>query len=112
MGVKMPKATVKVKTEVKRGPESWSYIYVTLGFVLTIEATIITMIEPLKFPWNIVAYLIFAAFTIWQFLDNGRLQNKDGRTGTKTSLAKISQPCRIAKRSQIAVNVKIPREKR
>jgi hypothetical protein len=41
--------TVTVDTKVKRGPESWSYIYIALGFALTIEATVVSMIEPLKF---------------------------------------------------------------
>jgi hypothetical protein len=34
--------------KVTRGPQSWAFFYVTLGFALTIEDTIIQMISPLK----------------------------------------------------------------
>jgi hypothetical protein len=68
--------TVTVDTKVKRGPESWSYIYIALGFALTIEPTVVSMIEPLKFPWNIITYLIVGGLTFWLFLNNGWFQNK------------------------------------
>ena len=48
---------VGVSATVKRGPESWAYIYIALGFVLSIEGTIIGMITPLVFPWNLIAYI-------------------------------------------------------
>ena len=62
---------------VKRGPASWAYIYVALGFALTIEGTIIQMTTPpLKFPWNLIAYGVLGALTFWMFLFNGWFQNK------------------------------------
>jgi hypothetical protein len=54
---------------------SWDYIYVTLGFALAIEGTIIQMVTPLAFPCNIIAYVALGAFTFWLFLFSGRFQN-------------------------------------
>jgi hypothetical protein len=70
------KMTDSVQMTVKRGPDSWNYFYVTLGFALTIEGTIVGMITPLLFPWNIIAYAAVGAATIWLFIDNRWLQNK------------------------------------
>jgi hypothetical protein len=67
---------VGVTMTTKRGPESWAYIYIMLGFALAIEATVISMIEPLRFPWNIVVFAVVASFTVWLFILNGRFQNK------------------------------------
>lgn len=67
---------VTANASVKRGPESWSYIYTVLGFVVAVEATVIGMMTPLTFPWNIVLFVIVAAITIWQFIENGWLHNK------------------------------------
>lgn len=67
---------VTVETRVRRGPESWAYIYIVLGFVVTIESTIIGMMTPLMFPWNIIVFLALAAVTVWQFIDNEWLHNK------------------------------------
>lgn len=67
------KATLDAK--VTRGPESWAYIYVALGFVLAIEGTIIQM-APLTFPWNLVAYVVIGAVTFRLFIFNGWFQNK------------------------------------
>jgi hypothetical protein len=72
----MTKSHVGVSMTVKRGPESWSYIYVTLGFTLSIEGTVISLVSPLVFPWNIVVYAIIGAVTFWMFLNNGWFQNK------------------------------------
>ena len=33
----MVKVTAKARAQVQRGPESWNYIYVFLGFMLAIE---------------------------------------------------------------------------
>lgn len=65
-----------VTMTVTRGPISWAYIYTALGFAVAIEATLITMIEPLKFPLNVVVFIAVAAFTFWLFIFNGRFQNK------------------------------------
>ena len=70
------KMTVGLETKVRRGVSSWTFIYTILGFALTIEATICSMIEPIKFPWNIALYVVVAASTWWLFLDNRWFQNK------------------------------------
>lgn len=63
-----------VTVSVRRGPESWNYIYVTLGFVLTIGGTVIAMLP--YGAWYILAYALFAAVAIYLFLFNGWFQNK------------------------------------
>jgi hypothetical protein len=63
-----------VSASVKRGPDSWNYIYVMLGFVLAIGGTVISML-----PFgacNILTYALFAAVAISLFLFNGWFQNK------------------------------------
>ena len=67
---------IGVTRQVTRGPESWAYIYTMLGFVLTIESTIIGMMTPLIFPWNIVVFLIVAAITSWAFIESEWVHNK------------------------------------
>jgi len=65
---------VGVTTQVMRGPESWGYIYTMLGFTLTIESTVIGMMTPVVFPWNIVLFVIVAPITIWAFIESGWVQ--------------------------------------
>jgi len=60
--------------KVRRGAESWAYIYIVLGFALTIEGTLIDMAW--HYPWNLLTYLIVGALTLWLFLFNGWFQNK------------------------------------
>jgi hypothetical protein len=67
---------MSVTANVKRGPQSWAYIYVALGFVLSIEGTAIGMITPLAFPWNLVTYAVLGSITFWLFIGNGWFQNK------------------------------------
>ena len=43
-----------VSATVTRGSESWAYLYMMLGFALAIGGTIIQMITPLVFPWNLL----------------------------------------------------------
>jgi hypothetical protein len=62
--------SVIVDAKLKRGPESWAYFSTALGFVVTIESTVIGMMTPLSFPWNIVVFAAIAAVTIWQFIEN------------------------------------------
>jgi hypothetical protein len=70
-------ATDRFSATVTRGPASWAYIYVTLGFALAIEGTVVQMCTPpLIFPWNLVAYGLIAAITFWLFVFNGWFQNK------------------------------------
>jgi hypothetical protein len=61
---------------VKRGPESWQYIYTTLGFTLTIEAGVVALIAPLRWPWNLIIYAITFVVTAHLLLFNGWFQNK------------------------------------
>jgi len=61
-------------TTVKRGQESWTYIYISLGFSLTITGSMISMI-PDFFPSNILLFLICIVTLIWLFLFNGWFQN-------------------------------------
>ncbi len=68
-------SNMSVDAKVRRGPESWTFIYIALGFALTIESTIIAMITPLSFPYNVIAYAIVAVATFWLFLEHGRFQN-------------------------------------
>ena len=70
------KATDEIKAVVQRGPESWNFIYVVLGFTLAIECTVISMFEPLKFPLNIFILAVVVILTVWVFLFSGRFQNK------------------------------------
>ncbi|MGB8744044.1 MAG: hypothetical protein WCD52_28465 [Xanthobacteraceae bacterium] len=65
---------VIVDAKVKRGPESWNYVYVTLGFVVAIGGKVISMLPFGAF--NIFVYVLFAAGAIYLFLFNGRFQNK------------------------------------
>ena len=67
---------MEVSAEVKRGPQSWAYLYIMLGFILSIEGTLVQMIEPPRFPLNIAAYILVMAITVWLFICNGWLQNK------------------------------------
>lgn len=64
-----------VQFKIKRGPESWMYIYTTLGFTLTIEGTIFSI---LPFCWLYRLLVLFVVFllTIYLFLKSGWLQNK------------------------------------
>jgi hypothetical protein len=65
-----------VDATVTRGQESWTYIYIVLGFTLSIEGTSISLITPLAFPWNLILYAVIGAATFWMFINNGRFQDK------------------------------------
>jgi hypothetical protein len=68
-------ASDTVSATVVRGPESWTFIYVLLGFALTIEGNFIQMIRPLEYPWNLVVFLAAMLVTVWLFIFSGRFQN-------------------------------------
>ena len=34
------------------------------------------MVEPLKFPWNVIAYIVVGAITWWLFIENNKFQTK------------------------------------
>jgi hypothetical protein len=68
-------ASDRVSATVVRGPDSWTFIYVLLGFALTIEGNFIQMIRPLDYPWNLVVFLAAMLVTVWLFIFSGRFQN-------------------------------------
>jgi hypothetical protein len=74
-----------------RGPDSWMFIYMVLGFALSIEGTILQMI-PFQFPYNLFLYVALMAGTFWLFNCNawfhgkligikGRYENKAVKLG-------------------------------
>ena len=76
---------MEMQAEVKRGPESWNYIYVALGFLLAIEGDLIQLMQLSRWA-GLLTYGILAAITIYLFLCNGWFQNK--LTGLKTHTKK------------------------
>jgi hypothetical protein len=50
-----------------RGPDSWMFIDMVLGFALSIEGTILQMI-PFQFPYNLFLYVALMAGTFWLFI--------------------------------------------
>ena len=62
---------------IKRGPETWTYLYIALGLAVAIESTAMAMIPTtvLGFPWNVLLYIAIVALTVWQFLENKHLHN-------------------------------------
>ena len=71
-----PASAVTSNAGVKRGPESWAYIYVALGFVLSFEGTFIQLITPLYWPFNIITYVVTFLLTSWLFLRSPRFQDR------------------------------------
>jgi hypothetical protein len=71
----MVKAMAAARAEVKRGSESWNYIYIFLGFALTIEGTIIQMLQ-LDAVSSLILYAAFGALTFYLFICDGWFQNK------------------------------------
>ncbi len=69
-------AIATLEKKVQRGEKSWAYIYIALGFVLSFEGTLIQMITPLLWPYNLFAYVVIFALTCWLFLYNSWFQNK------------------------------------
>ena len=59
-----------------RGEKNWQALYLGLGFTLTVGGTLIPMIEPLKFPWNLVVFGVLAAVAYWLFIWIGWFQKQ------------------------------------
>jgi len=72
----MTSQNVGVSMKVTRGPETWAYIYTVLGFVLTIESTVIGMMTPLRFPYNVIVFVALAVITGWAFIESKWVHNK------------------------------------
>lgn len=72
------KATVTASAEVRvrRGAGSWAYIYVALGFLLSLSGTVIQLIKPLEWPYNLILYVVICFVAIYFFLFNGWFQNQ------------------------------------
>ena len=60
---------------IKRGGESWTYYYVVLAIVLSLESSIIQLWAP-SFPWGLLIYLGLFVITVWLFLTSGWVHNK------------------------------------
>jgi hypothetical protein len=60
---------------VRRGAESWTYIYVVFAVALAIEVAAFETI-PIPFPYDIVALFIVVLATGYLFLASGRFQSK------------------------------------
>ena len=69
----MTKTTVDVA--IKRNAQSWAYLYIVLGFAVSIEGSIIGML-PFRWPTNVAIYLLSIAATAWLIIDSGWCQNK------------------------------------
>jgi len=59
----------------KRGKESWNYIYIILGFTLTIEGVLVGY-SPLYWYWNLAIAFVLLSGTTALFLLSGWFQNK------------------------------------
>jgi hypothetical protein len=70
------KVVAELTAKVTRGPESWAYIYIFLGFALAIEGTVVSMATPLFFPWNEAVFATMFLITTYLFLFNRWFQNK------------------------------------
>jgi hypothetical protein len=61
--------SMRVDEEVIRGLESWNYLYIVLGFALTIEGTLVQMAT--SWPYDFILYvalIALIALTTWVFL--------------------------------------------
>ena len=67
-------ATAKAVGQRKFSSENWTYIYVFLGFALTIEGTFVSLLG-LEWPRGLIAYFLFALVTLYLFLLNRRFQD-------------------------------------
>ena len=70
------KGKLTAEANVIRGQPSWGYIYTVLGFLVTIESTVIGMMTPLIFPYNVISFLAAAALTVWPFIESEWVHNK------------------------------------
>jgi len=64
----------RAKRNGQRGAASWAYIYIALGFLLSFEGTIIQLITPLRWPYDLIFYVPLFVLTSLVFLASGRFQ--------------------------------------
>ena len=58
-----------------RGQNSWAYFYILLGFLVSIEATLISMLDPMAWYLKIVLFVAVMLGTSWLCLESRRFQN-------------------------------------
>jgi hypothetical protein len=58
-----------------KGEDSWTYVYLAIGLALTIEGTILQMSEPLRFPDNLIVYVVLGVPTFVLFIFHEWTQN-------------------------------------
>jgi hypothetical protein len=61
---------------IRRGPATWAYFYVVLGFALSIEVAIIQMISFLSSWLNLILFLIVGCVTGGLVLFSGSCQDR------------------------------------
>ena len=61
---------------VRRGGNAWQYFYTVLGFALTIEGSIVSMINNTPFLEKVGIFVLWAAATAYLFLECNWFQNK------------------------------------
>jgi hypothetical protein len=60
--------------KVKRGRESWDYIYIFLGFALTVAGNFVGMLDCLGGLGKVLIYAAFCAAAWALFIHSGRFQ--------------------------------------
>ena len=71
--------TAKARGESKLAPENWTHIYILLGIALSIEGTVIQMLNLDQWQSNLILYTSIGALTAYLFLRDRRFQGKLGR---------------------------------
>jgi hypothetical protein len=61
---------------VRRGQESWNYFYILIGLAISTEGSVISMITPLIFPYNVISFIVVGVITFLLFIRNGWFHNK------------------------------------
>ena len=61
-------SNLSVPTATSRDQNSWNYLYMALGFALTILGTIIQMLDFLHSPCNFLLYIVTGLGLFWLFL--------------------------------------------
>jgi hypothetical protein len=63
--------------KIRRGGASWAYLYVAFGFAITLEGIVFQLLTPpLKFPANILGFVLSAGLTVYYFIFDGRFINR------------------------------------
>jgi len=65
-----------VSATLTRKDPSWNYIYIMMGFSLTIEGNFVGMVICLAWPYKWLIYGLFCVATVHLFTSNGWFQSK------------------------------------